>query len=123
MEPYEQRTGKLELMMGALKKKYDMQLSVAQRKYGVNFYTVAFMQGSVYAETHPYWFNPEECLPEEDEPVLALDKHGLVHVARYLADSEEWVGGRNDDTAFCGIVRWIPIPILPELEDQDGKED
>jgi hypothetical protein len=81
------------------------------------------MEGALYAETHPYWFNPEEYLPEDDEPVLALDKHGLVHVASYLADSEEWVGGRNDDTAFCGIVRWIPKPVLPELEDQDGKED
>ncbi len=101
-----------------------MQLSVAQRRYGKSsFNVIAFMQGALYAEMHPYWFKCEEYLPEVDEPVLALDKHGLVHVARYLADSEEWIGGRNDDTAFCGIVRWIPKPMLPELEDQDGKED
>jgi hypothetical protein len=58
MEFSELSTDKLEPMMGALKKKYEIQLSVTQRKYGVNFYTIAFMQGSVYAERHPYWFNP-----------------------------------------------------------------
>ena len=60
----------------------------------------------------PRWIPVEECLPEQDVPVLAWFEDGLI--SRQSPDIVLWNGHgwmhRHLHRNVCGITHWMPLP-------------
>jgi hypothetical protein len=72
-----------------------------------------FVEGAIFADTHPDWTHVTASLPKDDQPVLVYDKYGLFHCAYYSTQSDEWISNMKDETAISGVEYWMPMPQAP----------
>jgi hypothetical protein len=97
-------------------------LAVANLRYQNSMNAAsAFVDGAKFADENPDWANPNNRLPEDQRDVLVLDKNKAFHVAYYMGDSEVWMDSTRSEEIH-GVELWMPMPKVPALAIEDGKE-
>lgn len=73
-------------------------------------YQVGFIDGAVWADSHPRWISVEDELPEETDLYLVV-QNDIVQAYWWFNGIKEW---RENTRRMEGVTHWMPLPALPK---------
>lgn len=82
-------------------------------------YQVGFIDGAVWADTHPGWVSVEDELPPKEENVLIWSSGSKEAMIGYYI-GRNWQRKTNDfysyvdDGYWHNVTHWMPLPALPK---------
>lgn len=79
---------------------------------------LVFIQGVMWADSHPYWRDMEKEKPQDAQRILAYFGGGVCYPCIFQDNGkDEWLGRFTDGEIKLGdfkVTHWMPIPPLPE---------
>ena len=81
-------------------------------------YEIGFIDGCVWADSHPNWISVEDELPKADGRYIIANKYDGVEQMNFDAESKYWwLRGTGKMSDF--VTHWMPLPQPPRKEDKN----
>lgn len=84
-------------------------------------YQKPFLDGAIWADSHPYWIGVEDMLPPERGTYLAATKTKVCEAEYYPDMVNPWRTPVVPIGEIVGVTHWKPLPILPPKKRKRGK--
>ena len=91
----------------------------AKQHKTMSAYEIGFIEGAVWADSHPHWISVEDELPEEHTDVLLYDRQENMFVGyRHEMEFSSLIGDDLEIDHNGTITHWMPLPEPPKKGDE-----